>query len=186
MSPLIHLFLLILNRCWWCRTCSRCWWYRTCSRCWGYRTCSRCWWIPLWWKLWRQGPSIFFCNCSVELLCLYLLSYGVVPYGVGTGTLPGAKPLKPPGTACVCVSEWTSYNMNCKCRHPLCLAHSNLHKKAHSYIVLFCCSRWRWSRSRRWNRNPSDSRRISRSQCVLLFKWKINYLKHFSYFSLES
>lgn len=42
----------------------------------------------------------FLCNFYVEFLCLYRLSCGVGPYGVGTGTLPGAKPLKPPGTAC--------------------------------------------------------------------------------------
>lgn len=79
----------------------------------------------------------------------------LVPYGVGTGTvpgtgaatLPGAKPLKPPGTS-LCLN---------KPLHPNIFMF--LHVCTHSCFVCSC----RWSR-RRWSWNPTDSRRLSRSE----------------------
>lgn len=51
----------------------------------------------------------------------------LVPYGVGTGTgagtLPGGKPLKPPGTECVCIA---------------CILNKPLHPRFMQRVISYC------------------------------------------------
>lgn len=136
------------------------------SRCWSRRR-----WLSIWWILWRQVSFILYLT-FLKLKCSSYNFYpfrALVPYGVGTGTgpgtgaatLPGAKPLKPPGMYLhPCMSALN------KPLHPKFIQSMIFFlKKLHIYVwhvffkaVWFCCS----GRSRGRGRNPSGSRRLSR------------------------
>lgn len=77
------------------------------------RRWSRCWsrhrWLSVWQTLWKQVPFIVYLTflkfkCSG---CNSCPACAPGPYGdgigtgTGVGTLPGAKPLKPPGMCCL-------------------------------------------------------------------------------------